>query len=233
MNNTKPQLDTKQIQYLLDYTKNHNILYKDVQLELVDHLASGVEDIMSEEKDITFNKALYKFTGTLPRDFYYRFIEEKSKALNGFWKSKMSKYLLGFLTIPKCIITCLIFLLYFKSHFLFPPLTIYLIYGVTVLIMSVIHIMKVKVKYNLKDQYLIIKTYSDGINLLAILLFSIPFNIGIQVFIQNSQSMLGVIFLSFAITSGIIFTYASNFVFPSMLKDDIDKKYAHLNISLI
>jgi len=50
---TDPQIDR-----LFEFTKQHYVEWYDVQIELVDHLANGIENQWKEAPDIPFEKAL-------------------------------------------------------------------------------------------------------------------------------------------------------------------------------
>jgi hypothetical protein len=232
MNNDQLQLDSNQIQFLMDYTEKHNIVYKDIQLELVDHLASAVEDIMSVDKKITLSRALYNYTITLPVDFYYRFIEDKSKNLTSFWRRKFGKYILGFFTIPRCFVTILIFLLYYRLFFILSSDHYLMLYAIS-LIAMLFSIFKYQ-NYKLRNitNYLVIETYRNGSSLFFIMFFWIPSFLVGQIYQHSLENKNGVILYSASATAMIIYTYASSIVFPKMLQDDLNKKYAHLNISL-
>ncbi len=57
----KPVLLTdEQIEYLFRFCRKHYIHYYDVQVELVDHLANGIEEIWSKEPQRNFESALEK-----------------------------------------------------------------------------------------------------------------------------------------------------------------------------
>ncbi|WP_322969050.1 hypothetical protein [Faecalibacter sp. LW9] len=52
------KLTEKEIQKLFDFTKKHYVEYYDLQLELVDHLACGIEEQWNIDNSITFDDAL-------------------------------------------------------------------------------------------------------------------------------------------------------------------------------
>jgi hypothetical protein len=53
-------LNDEQIQELYNFCRKHYVSYYDVQAELVDHLASSVEEEMQQNNDLNFEKALEK-----------------------------------------------------------------------------------------------------------------------------------------------------------------------------
>ncbi|WP_298485311.1 hypothetical protein [uncultured Maribacter sp.] len=52
------QLNQAQIQQLYAFTSKHFVEHYDLQTELVDHIANGIEQQLSENSDITFKQAL-------------------------------------------------------------------------------------------------------------------------------------------------------------------------------
>jgi len=230
--NSPKQLDSSQIQYLIDYTKQHHIKYDDLRFELVDHLASGVEEIMAKNSDISFNRALYDFTGCLPIDFFYKFTLEKSKALSQFWRTKFAFYLLSFFTIPRCLITILLFLGLYNTFSFLDYNNNIKVYAIVIIIMVFTFLKNRKHKYRNLSNYLIIESFRNGESILYVTFFALPLWISSQTFNLLIESKIGIIILSAIMTLNIIYTYASNFVFPKMLRQDINKKYAHLNLTL-
>jgi hypothetical protein len=60
----KRELTQEQITQLFDFTRKHYVEYYDVQVELVDHLASSIETEMEQNPNLSFEQALNKvFSG--------------------------------------------------------------------------------------------------------------------------------------------------------------------------
>lgn len=54
------KIDEKQVQELYHFTRQHYVEYYDVQTELVDHLANGIEEQWKEDPKMPFEQALHK-----------------------------------------------------------------------------------------------------------------------------------------------------------------------------
>ena|SRR5690606_10805139 len=103
------RLSKQQIDQLFAFTKKHCVEFYDVQVELVDHLANAIEEQWKENPTISFEDALqtefkkfgiFGFTGL---------VEQKQVALqNHYWKS-VKKELIDFISIPKAILTGIVF----------------------------------------------------------------------------------------------------------------------------
>ena len=97
---TKPQ-----IQQLYTFTQKHYVDWYDVQTELVDHLANGIEEHLQQNPNVTFESTLiseFKKFGIMG---FNDVIEEKTKALNKRYRVLVWKYFKDFFKLPKIILT--------------------------------------------------------------------------------------------------------------------------------
>ena len=232
-NKPKAQLTDSQVEELFAYTERMHIKYKDVQFEIVDHMASGVEDTMSANKELTFSKALYDYAGILPMRFFNDLIEEKEKTLTSYWNRKFGKYLLGFLNIPRIIASIILFsalyaLLPNINFSAFNLLIIFLIF----LVIEAIWLYGNKDIVNLDENYLVMKTFKNAVLSMAFGLFMMPFCLILLEVDKVINLPWGYGLLSLAFTSLILFSYSVKYVFPKMLKAEIAAKYAHHNLKM-
>lgn len=107
-------LSQEQIETLFKFCEKHCVRYYDVQVELVDHLATAIENKINQHSDISFEEALkeeYKSFGVLG---FGKYISEKGKQIERKLLKDKYKILLSFFTPPKLILSLgtLIFLLY-------------------------------------------------------------------------------------------------------------------------
>lgn len=227
------QLTGDQIKELFAYTERMHIGFKDIQCEIVDHIASGVEDTMNKNTDLTFSKALYEYTGTLPMRFFNDLIEEKTKTLEGYWENKFIFSLSRFITFPSLLITILIYITYYNIlKILGPGYFEYFMYSLTIA-MLIFTFYKRELKFNhTHHKYLIIKSWQKAIFPIFVFLFIIPLYIS---FVYG-QSLLDYKFgneiNSLTLTSVTLLIYFGKFVFSKMLKTEIESKYSHLKIKL-
>jgi len=102
------------IQKLYTFTQKHYVDWYDVQTELVDHLANGIEDHLEQNPNATFESALnmeFKKFGIMG---FNDVIEEKTKALNTHYRKLVWKYFIGFFKLPKIILTLFLVWVYFE-----------------------------------------------------------------------------------------------------------------------
>ncbi|MBC2843835.1 hypothetical protein [Winogradskyella flava] len=108
------KLTNSQIQELYTFTQKHYVEWFDVQTELVDHLANGIEAQWQENQKISFDDALkaeFKKFGIMG---FSNVIEEKTKALNSYYRNLVWTYFKDFFKLPKIILTLLSTWLFFE-----------------------------------------------------------------------------------------------------------------------
>ncbi|MBK7635546.1 MAG: hypothetical protein IPJ13_15665 [Saprospiraceae bacterium] len=76
---TENHLTTDQIQSLFAFVKSKYVRYIDVQYELVDHLATAIEDEMQKDSKLSFEAALSKVYARFPITGFYQFYCIKSR----------------------------------------------------------------------------------------------------------------------------------------------------------
>lgn len=105
-----PKLTENNIQELYRFTQQHYVEWYDVQTELVDHLANGIEVQYKENPNINFEEALnreFKKFGVLG---FSEVVEEKTKALNKYYRRLVWQSLQEYFKLPKVLFT-LVFVL--------------------------------------------------------------------------------------------------------------------------
>lgn len=99
------KLTKEQIDRLSKFTERKYVEWYDVQVELVDHLANGIEKQWETDKNVSFDEALnteFKKFGIFG---FNDLVEEKTKALNKHYRNNVWIYFKAFFRLPKIIIT--------------------------------------------------------------------------------------------------------------------------------
>ncbi|AWV99237.1 hypothetical protein [Arcticibacterium luteifluviistationis] len=106
-------LNASQIEQLYKFTERHYVDYYDVQTELVDHLASGIEARLEENPNQVFEQVLDDvFTGFGVMGFG-SFVEEKQKEVAKKGRRMFWRAFISFFSIPKVLFSLgLAFLIY-------------------------------------------------------------------------------------------------------------------------
>lgn len=114
------KLNNSQINQLYKFTQKHYVDWYDVQTELVDHLANGIELHLEQNPNSTFESALdseFKKFGVMG---FSDVIEEKTKALNKHYRLLVWEYFKDFFKLPKIILTVFLIWIYFELFQLIP-----------------------------------------------------------------------------------------------------------------
>lgn len=111
------KISEEEIEQLHVFVKSRFVEFYDVELEMVDHLAHGIENQWQETPDLSFEKAkqlefkkfgIFGFVGV---------IEQKQAQLIALYEKEMWQHLKSFFSIPKIVLTLAIFLSLFAIGF--------------------------------------------------------------------------------------------------------------------
>jgi|SRR5690625_197859 len=81
------KVNQKEIEQLYDFTRQHYVEYFDLQTELVDHLATGIEKNWQENPEMDFEKNLQQEFKKFGVFGFMKVIESHQKAMNKrYWK---------------------------------------------------------------------------------------------------------------------------------------------------
>lgn len=107
------QLSLAQIDLLFDFVQRKYARYVDVQHELVDHLATSIEEEM-QTSGASFESALQTVYGRFPITGFAKFVQEKEKATRRYWRLRQFAYLKTYFTLPKIVMTVAIFMVVYS-----------------------------------------------------------------------------------------------------------------------
>ncbi|MBD1259993.1 hypothetical protein HZY62_05290 [Maribacter polysiphoniae] len=137
------KLTQDQIQELFKFTRKHYVEYYDVQLELVDHLANGIEEVMVQRPQLTFKEALdleFKKFGVFG---FYDVIKKKSDAMHKrYWKI-FFRFYKEYFKLPKVLMLFAASTLLFLVLRALPVETSKYIPGLAILIVLVLFLINV------------------------------------------------------------------------------------------
>ena len=115
------ELSDDQIERLFQFTKEQGIHYYDVQIELVDHLATNMEAAMAADETLTFPDALKKAFGSFGVAGFEDVCAEKAGAANtGEYKMLMNEAK-QWLTFPRLMLLLALGSLIFYLGTVFEP----------------------------------------------------------------------------------------------------------------
>ena len=140
------------INNLYKFTRKHYVYHYDVQTELVDHLANDIEEIWQAQPDLSFQDARDKSFKKFGIFGFMDVIEAKQKQMNKrYWKI-LWRFAKEWFTIPKVMLTLLIFLSIFLL--LKIPFADYVILGLLsiAMILELIAVYKIRKHHKKKGQ---------------------------------------------------------------------------------
>lgn len=106
-------LTAEQIQYTHDFVKRKYVDYYDVQIELVDHIATSIEEKIEANPKLDFYTALQQVSDSFGMFGFMKFVEEKEKQVQRRFRKMYQREVRQFFTIPKVLFTiAVVFVVY-------------------------------------------------------------------------------------------------------------------------
>ncbi|MFG6685371.1 hypothetical protein ACGK9U_02225 [Mariniflexile sp. HNIBRBA6329] len=99
------KLTSLEIEHLYTFTRKHFVEFYDVQTELVDHLANGIEAQWEENSGLEFEKALEKEFKKFGVFGFSEIVEQKMHALEKYYRKEVWNCLKEYFKLPKIILT--------------------------------------------------------------------------------------------------------------------------------
>jgi hypothetical protein len=240
---TKQQLTQEHIEKLFKFVQSKNVPYRDVQFEIVDHLASAIEDMQVDNPEWSFGLCLDQVYGKFPITGFAQLIEQKEEALNKYWKKKLWPYLFEYFKLPRIIITVTLFLCiqqFFQqfpdvplgAKFLINPNLLLVWVGLFILIISSYFLKK---RYKDVNSLLYLKSFhlaghvvTSALTVFPIYFYCIIYNPDGVLMFSGIHSYV----LAWFVVGIIIKLHTFHFVFPKLLHEEAHNKYAHLKMKL-
>jgi hypothetical protein len=112
-------LNETQIQALFTFTEKKFVKYYDLQVELVDHLANKIEELMSEDKSLTFERALGNVYEKFGIFGFAKIVSEKQNELTKSYNKNLWKEIKNQFNWPNAIRSITAFIIISKAIFYF------------------------------------------------------------------------------------------------------------------
>ncbi len=107
------KLTPEEIKELFAFCCKHRVYQYDLQIELIDHLASSIENYWIIEPEISFNQALNKTYKSFGENGFSKIKAEKEKALRKKYNRLLWRFVGEYFKLPKIILTIAISLVLF------------------------------------------------------------------------------------------------------------------------
>lgn len=101
------KVNEEQVEQLYAFTRKHYVVHYDLQTELVDHLAMGIEEQWRARPDLSFEDALqveFKKFGIFG---FMEVVEKRQQALSKKYRKLMWRHIKSFFGVPKIVFVIL------------------------------------------------------------------------------------------------------------------------------
>lgn len=215
---------------LFDFCRKHYVYHYDLQVELVDHLASSIEDQWATNPEFSFDDALRNSFRKFGIHGFSKIKEQKKKELQRKYSILLWKYLLEFYRWPKMLMTLAGTMVLFTSLrvvdnrlWIFIPAIIvfiaFLIYYSYILFPR-----KINIKTKPGTSFLILE-HLKKVQVLAFILAQLPIHIYNMSKFQFGNSQ-GVVFaVSLLIVTFGIALYGHLFYIPNKIKEHFTEQF--------
>lgn len=239
------QLSEAQIESLHMFCEFHGVKYYDVQIELVDHLASAIETRWENEPNIGFEQALNDVYSAFGVGGFSKVRMEKEKELRQKYSRLQRKYIGEFFKLPKIILTVAVVLLFYvvlwysgDSISVYSRVVrYYVVFAICYLF--IVYPIKYRIKFEfgkkllLRNQLPMLKRNSINFLLIPMILF----HIGMFWLLRHAvpTSVVEIVLIDFLLAFlltlfGISLVVVLNFV-PNRIKDEIFRLYPNIIVS--
>ncbi len=226
-------LNPEQIQILFLFCKQHYVNQYDLQEELVDHIASSIEEQWKQNPDLTFEHALNNTFSKFGITGFSKIKSQKELELRRKYRWHYWNYFLEFYKLPKIILTFVLTvtlcILILNIHNFIYKIIPYIILLIPFFIYYSIWIYPVKYKIRVKDNtpFMLVQQQK---NYLQSSSFLLPLPIYIFNFFNSLENWYIYNFylaflLSFLVVSFSIALYANLTYIPKKIKEDFLKHY--------
>lgn len=225
-------ISKEEYKYLFEYTARHYTKYYDVQIEVIDHLASSIDELRSEDPSKGFRVALNEAYKNLPGRDFAKVIVEKEKMLAKYWKKQMNEYLLKYLSWPLVLVLIIFTGGIYSTMSVIDMFDLWktgliIFIGVVLIYFLYHYYVYIQLQKN-AERYLSIRTYLSVHGSLAVLGISLVY-VPDHVASFPTNSMAINILISLLLAVGMLYLYASTVHFPKKIRESVLTKYEHLN----
>jgi len=226
-------ITTEETEKLFEFCRQHFVYHYDLQVELVDHLGSSIEEQWSENPEIQFENALLNTFKKFGISGFSKIKEQKRKELAHKYSRLLWKYFFEFYRWPKMLMTLALTLALFTVLKVVNSIAWVLVpYFAMLVIGGIIYFYfltpkKLKIETDTKKKFMIIE-YMNSIQMGAILLSQLPiamFNISRYMDLHAVNQSWALLLISFLIVSLNIVLWGNFFYIPEKVKEHFKEQF--------
>lgn len=225
---------------LYAFTRAHYVEYYDLQTELVDHLANGIEELWGEKPNLSFENALqieFKKFGIFG---FTDLVTERQTKMGKRYNKLIVSILKTYFTIPRIFLTVMLMLLMFVllSNVAYKE---YVVIGVFVLSITIMLCKTIRYKLQQKQQRKqdkklwmfeeVIYTHGQSFALFQFIVFMPHHFLRTEFILKLLTHPIGAAFLSIILTIFLIGVYIVVKVIPSEAREHISKVHPEYQLT--
>ncbi len=157
------RLTEEQIQTLLQFTEKKLVRYYDLQIELVDHLASEIEEKMEVNKNLSFEQALSQVYEGFGVFGFSNIVREKEKQLVRTYNKMLWKAIKSLFYWPHIAGMFTLFAFLYTLSYSVELIYLRVLLGITALIFVIYDLILLWKKQKFKKNLLIMSFYKPGL----------------------------------------------------------------------
>jgi hypothetical protein len=231
------KITTEEINYLHEFCSQRGVEYYDVQMEVVDHFASAIEQRWATNPDMPFDEALRLEYKQFNKYDFNMIIEEREQTLRKKYQRLQWQYIGEFFRLPKIVLTITMTLLLFVSfeytnQFKKLYYIVILIVSVVLILIATIQIRKTKMNLSVDQSFLLFEEYKRirskmmaPISLLYIFSCQSVSIMGKELFLFYTNYSAVKFLISSSIIFFIIFSYITMVYLPQRIKADFTREF--------
>lgn len=224
-------LSKEQIDALFDFTRKHYVEYYDLQVELVDHLANDIEQIMNENPKISFEQARDKAFKKFGITGFSDVVSAKTWQMQKEYYKLIFKHFLSLLT-SKIIIISIAFFAALSYIFRYSKYNIYFFTGIIIILTVVatylmfVNNRRMGKRIKNKDKVLLVESVSASLGN-PLVYFNLLFNLLSFVFRQKSDNESSELIANYSVIFGLLLVVSVLFWYVATQNASIEirKKY--------
>ncbi len=221
-------LTQQQIDSLFEFTKQHYVDYYDVQVELVDHLANDIEQMMSDNEHISFEQARDKAFKKFGITGFYDVVSSKMWQMEKEYYKLIFKHFLSLLTSKMIVAIVAVFVIfsYVLKH---SKYNMYLFFGFIVLLMLITFILifkngnKLGRRIKNKEKVLMVEVVSASLGNSAGFI-SLFYNLLSFVFHNRTDALSSSLLANYSMLFGLLLVFAFIFLYLAVQKASIEMR---------
>lgn len=227
------KLNEEQLAHLYVFIRKHYVEFYDLQCELADHLANGIEALWEQNPLLSFDDALQREFKKFGIFGFTEVVEQRQLALTKRYKKIMWQYAKDFLRLPKIMLSIGLAVLFYTLLSIDP-----LIYNALLLLIIVLSVYKfiaVYQRYRKKAKqtgrrwlFEDLLHRGGGLGVLTVL----PFQFSTFTFEEHILPVYINIFLAIWMVMVVLYYYIILFVIPSKAKEHLMATYPEYKLEI-